>query len=65
MLSLYLVTDFITARRSAGRAASRVFAGGLEGVPVLPRIFFRMLELFQPPVLVRLVFMLKYPDPLG
>ena len=39
-MSLYLVTDFITARRSDGRAASMELAGGLEGVPLLPsRVF--------------------------
>ena len=32
VLSVYLVTDFITARRSEGRAAIRLLASGLVGL---------------------------------
>ena len=35
VLSLYLVAGFITARRSAGRAASKVLAAGLVALVLL------------------------------
>ena len=42
VLSVYLVTDFIMARKSDGSAARREFAGGLLGVPLLPSRVFLM-----------------------
>ena len=59
VLSVYLVTDFITARRSEGKAASNVFVIGLDGVPLLPSRVLRMAEPFHPPEFVCEVFMLK------
>ena len=62
VLSLYLVAGFITARRSAGRAASRVLAAGLVAlVLLLPSTVFLMWLVFHPPLFVYDVFMVKAP----
>ena len=58
-LSVYFVTDFITARRSEGSAAIRLLASGLVGVLLLPSRVFLTLESFHPPTLVLLSFMWK------
>ena len=61
-MSLYLVAGFITARRSAGRAASRVLAAGLVALALLlPSTVFLMWLLFHPPLFVYDVFMVKAP----
>ena len=53
---------FITARRSAGRAASRVLAVGLVALALLlPSTVFLMWLLFPPPLFVYDVFMVKAP----
>ena len=61
-MSEYLVIGFITARRSAGRAASRVFALGLVGVASEPSTVFLMWQFAHPPLLVLLVFIVNAPD---
>lgn len=62
MLSEYLVIGFITARRSAGRAASRVLARGLVGLASDPSTVFLMWLLAHPPLLVLLVFIVNAPE---
>ena len=61
MLSVYFVTDFITALKSAGSAARRVFAFGLLGELSAPRTVFLMWQEAQPPLFVFEVFMVNAP----